>query len=190
MSYHLVNIDTQKIDPDKLSLDNCIAPMRVKNKIINRDDFMFCKEYDELINYFQTANHLAESLNSRDNVLREKAFQLMNYDMEHLNKGIGWYLDNGEFIEKYHKNIIFVGKIESMKKDINRLQNLLNVDILNKNDHIRKNNNKKIFLSDSAIKNIVDYYKDTDYLALNTLYKYSMIDEKTLAEYYLYDNLL
>lgn len=186
MSHHLINLDISKFNINNITLDNCIAPARVRNKIINKNKITFDKEYDDLINFFGTPNNLAESITSNNNHTREKALKLMNYESEHINKGIGWYLNNGEFIEKHHKNIIFVGKIETMENDLNALSKLLKTDIANKNHHIRENKNKNTYLSDLAIKNIKEYYKDTDYRTLRILQKYSFIDEKTLQEYHTY----
>ena len=70
-----------------------------------------------------------------------------------------------------------------------RLSNLLNINIDNK-AHIRKNtsNNDK-FLSSKAIKNILNFYKDTDYKALQKLVEYNFIT-KDLFERYHYYNIL
>ena len=61
----------------------------------------------------------------------------MNSKHEHIFKGIGWYLYNGDFIEKNHNKIIFVGTVENMTDDITRLGNLLNINIDN-TIHMRK----------------------------------------------------
>lgn len=50
----------------------------------------------------------------------------MNSQTEHIFKGIGWYMYNGDFIEKNAKNIIFVGSVENMNNDLKKLQNILN----------------------------------------------------------------
>ena len=147
----------------------------------------FTKRYDYLINYFKTANNLAESITS-DNVEKKNlALELMNYNIEHIYKGIGWYLFNGKFIEKNHKKIIFVGSLENMNEDIDKLNNILNKEIDN-NLHIRKNkaNNDK-YLSEKAIKNILNFYKESDYKALKKLLEYNFITKELFDEYHKYN---
>lgn len=181
MSYTLINLDTTKLNINELNTDNCIAPARTKYKMTH--DHTFSKEYDFLINYFKTANNLAESLTSTDLEIRTKAEKLMRHNMEHINRGIGWYLDNGDFIEKYHSNILMCGKIETMEQDIQRLSVLLGKDVSNKNHHYRQNRSQNKYLSELAINNLLSFYKDTDYKALNVLHKYEYIDTETLASY-------
>ena len=45
----------------------------------------------------------------------------MNYNLEHIYKGIGWYLYNGKFIENNHNKIIFVGTLENMNNDLKKI---------------------------------------------------------------------
>jgi hypothetical protein len=64
--------------------------------------------------------------------------------------------------------------------------NILNVNISNKKTHWRENKNKDMYLSDLAIKNLLEFYKNTDYQTLNILYEYNFIDKETLDSYYKY----
>jgi hypothetical protein len=51
----------------------------------------------------------------------------MRSPVEHLNKGAGWYLHDGAFIQQ-HADRIFVGTLENMADDLVRLSNWLSVD--------------------------------------------------------------
>ena len=185
MAHNLVNLDITGLNINNLTINNCLAPWRVKLKMIH--GITFTKRYDYLINYFKTANELAESITS-ENVERKKlALELMNSKEEHIFKGIGWYLYNGDFIEKNHNKIIFIGTCENIADDMTRLGKLLNINIDNKK-HIRKNthNNDK-FLSPRAIKNILNFYKDTDYKALQKLVEFNLITKELYKSYYNYE---
>lgn len=106
----------------------------------------------------------------------------MNSGREHIFKGIGWYLYNGDFIEKNHNKIIFVGTCENITDDMTRLSNLLNIKLHNKK-HIRKNtNNNDKFLSPKAIENILNFYKHTDYKALQKLVEYKFITKDLFSK--------
>ena len=45
----------------------------------------------------------------------------MNSNVEHIFKGIGYYLYNGDVVEKNHKNILFVGTNENLESDFKEL---------------------------------------------------------------------
>lgn len=110
----------------------------------------------------------------------------MNSQTEHIFKGIGWYMYNGDFIEKNAKNIIFVGSVENMNNDLKKLQNILNTKFLKKK--IRKNTNiNDKYLSAKAIKNIKIFYKYTDYKALETFLKYKFITKDLFEKYHYYN---
>ena len=59
--------------------------------------------------------------------------------------------------------------------------------ILGKNIKTHKNRtgnySNSIQLSKLAKSNIKEYYKSTDYAALDTLYKYNLLSEETVIEY-------
>ncbi len=183
-SYTLINANTSNLDINNLSLDNCLAPARMYIKMTN--DYTFSPRYDYLINYFKNPNNLAESLTSEDVTTRELAVELMNSKEEHIYKGIGWYLYDGRFIEENYNRIAFVGSIENMENDMLKLSNMLNIKITKKK--IRENiYNKNNFLSEKAIKNLFDFYKDTDYKALQKLAEFNLIPKKILDLYLTYN---
>ena len=111
----------------------------------------------------------------------------MNSQIEHIYKGIGWYLYNGDFIDKKYNNIKFVGTLENMEDDLKRLGKFLNIKINNKLI-IRENKNKhNKLLSPKAIKNILNFYKHTDYKALQKLVEYNYITKELFEEYHYYN---
>ena len=187
MSYNLVNLNIKNLDINNLTLDNCLAPCKVKKKIKNNGNVTFTKRYDYLINYFKTANELAESITSENIEKKRMSLELMNSTIEHIFKGIGWYLYNGDFIEKNHHKIIFVGTIENIQEDSIKLSKLLNIEF-DTTKNLRKNfNNNDKYLSPKAIQNIINFYKDTDYKALQKLVDYNFITKELFEEYHQYN---
>lgn len=183
----IINTDVSKLDVNNLTLDNCQAPEKVK--FFMQNNYAFSIEYDHLISYFGDANTLAESLSSTNEVVRDKAMQLMTSEQEHLYKGIGWYLDNGEFVEKYYKNILMVGRAENMMEDSRKLAMLIDFDQAFSSEKIRENKMPNRYLSDLAIENLFNFYKDSDYKALHSLYKHKLIDKATLDSYHTYNTV-
>jgi hypothetical protein len=184
-SYYGVNIDVNTIE--KFDLDHCLIPYRMLNS--KETPYVFSEKYDSLIRCFTNANHLAESLSSNDLVIKERAMELMKAEDEHLFKGIGWYLNRGNFVKNRNDRIIFVGKTETMNEDIDKLSTILNIK-LNENLRVRENkyfDKSMKYLSPLAIKNIIEWYKDTDYVALEELHNYGWITKKTLDSYYEYN---
>lgn len=185
MSKELVNAYPVEYENKTLTLDNCVAPARIKRCLRINADYVFQKKYDELIKYFDSANDLAESLTSTNKDKREKALELLNYPIEHIYKGIGYYLYNGDFIEKNHQNILFVGTNENLESDFKELNKKLGTNyIFNKSERINKTKLPK-YLSEEAIGNIINWYKG-DYDALHKLAKYNFISKELLKSYYNY----
>jgi hypothetical protein len=210
MSYCIIRdykIIYSKIPPKELSFKNCLAPGRVKQCIINKQPFVFSKIYDNLVSFFKNPNTLAESLSSTNIELRKKAKILMSLPDEHIFKGIGWYLNNGKFIKNKNNKILFVGKLETMDSDIQLLKETLiknNIDIKTsiqntENTENTENRSLKIirkniyikdeskYLSPLAIQNLIEWYKNTDYTALQQLKEYDWITQETLDSYYTYN---
>jgi hypothetical protein len=182
-SYSLINLDTKNLDINNLSLDNCLAPARIYHKMTC--NYKFSERYDYLINYFQTPNNLAESITSENKIKKELAFELMNSELEHIYKGIGWYLYNGIFVEENYNKIAFVGSIENMNDDLLKLSNILNAKFNNKKIRENKNINCK-FLSEKALKNLLFFFENTDYKALKTLLEYNFISHELFESYHAY----
>ena len=187
-SFSLINLEINNLDINNLSLDNCLSPGRIANKILRNNNFIFSERYDYLINYFNNPNNLAESLTSDDINQKKLAFELMNSRLEHINNGIGYYFYNGDFIDKNYYKIIFVGSIENMNDDILRLGSLLNIET-NTIFKVRENKyEQNKFLSTKAIENLLDFYKDTDYKALEKLLQYNFISNELFDSYKTYNN--
>ena len=192
-SKNLIDFDISLIkNPDQLNLDNCLAPFHIKNKI-KKKGIVFSKEYDSLISFFKDANTLAEGLSSNNSDIKSKAISLMKNDFEHLNKGIGWYLHNGDFIKKYHSQIIFVGRLEFLEDDINYFSknNNYKIDLNLANLKKVRVNSKSYsqYLSEKAIKNIISWYYETDFKAIKYLYKFNLIPKIYYEECFKYQNL-
>jgi hypothetical protein len=184
-SYYAVNTDSNMIK--SFDLSNCLLPSILSGAA--KRSYIFSNEYDSLVKHFKSANHLAESLSSNNLESRRKAHALMSYPIEHLHRGIGWYLENGEFIKNNSHKIIFVGRQEYMKDDIKRLSSLLNVD-LDETTKLRENvylDKSMKYLSPLAINNIINWYKDTDYAALQELCRHGWINQNLLSSYYTYN---
>ncbi len=170
------------------TLDNCPAPSRLIES--TGRDYIFSPDYDELVKSFDNANELAESITSPTPRLKERAACLMHHEQEHIYKGIGWYLDNGAFVERHHKRIIFTGRLEFISEDLINLLTLIGTDttLLNstiKHTRVGKETYSK-YLSNKSIKNIINFYQHTDYKALNELKRKKFLRQEDLDAYYTY----
>ena len=169
-----------------LNFENCLIPDRMIKA--RKTPYIFSKKYDALMLRFNSPNDLAESLSSTDTEKRNTAIELMKCTEEHLFKGIGWYLNKGKFVKNRHSKILFVGRQENMKEDIISLGKLLNLT-LDENKKVRENtylDSSMKYLSPFAIKNIIEWYKPTDYRALLVLKNHGFISQETLESYYSY----
>ena len=180
----IVDFDISQLNGCKPSFSNCQAPHRIQRKI----DYghAYTGDYDHLIRKFDSANHLAESLTGVDNTLKKKAEKLMCFPLEHIYKGIGWYLDNGDFVDLNYKKILFCGSIEAIKSDFDVLVSRYYsfADPPPVLSHIRKNQSRlSIDLSRTAKANVFSFYKDTDYRAIERLASYNLISEQLFELY-------
>ena len=177
--FSLLSQNIDNISFEQLSLDNCLSPYFTKKKLVTNS--YFDPFIDEIILSFKSANELAESLSSKDETIKKRAEILCNYN--HF-VGISFYLDSS-FINKFHKNIIWVGKLENIDNDIKALHEILEITPkYTKIQKIRENkdNNSK-YLSQKAIENLIRFY-DQDYKSMDLLYKYNLIDKETIVSYY------
>ena len=182
MSYALVNYDTTDLVPSELTLENCLAPGRVRKKMSS--ECTFSTKYDQLIRQFKTANELAESLTSSNETVRRSARELMNDRAEHIRKGIGWYLNSSKLIPNHNEQILFVGSVENMEADLERLCKVLG----RARDEAPKRENSFDLdrsLSPIAVQNVKHFYSG-DYRALRWLNRHGWISDQLLAEYQQY----
>lgn len=198
-SYNLIKYDISNKSDNEL-LNNKSSPYyelkqhleskKKYNNPFNLKNWNGLKEallYQNLILFFNNPNHLAESLYCNNKEKQKKAHLLMSIiKIEHLHKGIGWYLDNGEFIKKYYKNILYVGTTENMENDLEKLFKKINYknDFYEKELRVNKNSNNNKFLSKKAIKNLIEYYKYSDYKTLFIMKKYNLISNEILNNYF------
>jgi hypothetical protein len=187
MSYINVNFRKYIKNTNNLEPRSVLLKKKIDRYLSKETDYIFSTRYDELINFFKTANNLAEGLSSNNNNIRKKAEELMNNPLEHINKGIGWYLNNGRFVRNRNSNIIFVGRQETMDEDLQKLGIILDKEIKNDETRINHYSSKESkYLSPLAIENIKNYYKNSDYAALIELNKHGWISDETLDSYYIY----
>lgn len=172
----------KNINVNNFVIDNYVYKRKETN------GFYITKEYDNLIKYFKTPNSLAESLSSNDQVVKEKALKLFNDPHQHIYKNISWYLNNGNFVKNNHKNILYVVKQETLDDDIEKLKKILNTDGKMSLNNKRVNKTKDTYLSPLAIKNLLKFYKNTEYKTLETLHVYGFIDKEYLDYCYTYKN--
>jgi len=167
------------------------APAMIKRKLAQKGDFLISDKYDIPMLFFKTPNALAESLTSKNSETKNMAREMMNFEsFGHIYRSIGWYLDNGDFITNHNKNIFFVGRQEYMEEDLKKFADKLDVKLkipkkkVNESADPHCSNN----LSPLAIKNILHFYKNSDYKALKELYNHRWIDKKTLDSYSTYSH--
>ena len=184
----VLNFELDGLDPEALTLKNCPSPGRVYNSFSR--GYTFNPEYDELINSFNTANELAESMSSNNSELKERALTLMNSSNQHIFKGLGWYFKNGEMISEKPTKLLMVGKMERMNADFKKLSNLLDIPELkgvHEINQIREGNVKlEKSMSKLAVNNIRNFYKASDYKTLAIFQRFGYIAQETLDEYHTY----
>lgn len=136
------------------------------------------ERYEELLSYFESANSLAESISSQNPKLKNAAIELMNNsEVEHIGKSIGWYLDDGKFIDRVVQQIIMVGLQESMSEDVTtlcQLTNSIHPDLTPVRAALIANDS---LLSTKGVRNLRNFYLNTDYAAVETIKKYKLISE-------------
>ena len=185
----IVEFDATGLDPATLTLSNCPAPQRLRRKLLANGP-AYEAVYDALILAFADANQLGESLDSSDDTLREKARALMSHPQGPLARGMGWYLRDGSFIERFRDWIFFVGRVERLGDDLRTLRRKLGLSDQEplKVGHLRENTaGFSPFLSERAVRNVRAWYRDTDYAALRSLLSHGLIDGKTFEAYQTYD---
>ena len=115
-------------------------------------------------------------------------YGIAGYNYVGFFKGYNYFFDNGNFIDKYYKQIIYIGIIENMDNDLNNLAKILNINIKDKKINCYRKNSYNIILSDLAIKNICDIFKNTEFKCIKKLYELNLIS-KEICESYLNYNL-
>lgn len=141
--------------------------------------------YEYMINYFETANEVAESLDSVDSRRKQIATSLINHVHGHLATSLGWYTDSGQFVRRHKANIYFVGRQEHMDADMNLLCDKIGiprVETLKKWRENRYSPAETKLLSARAVANLKNHYKH-DYAALDVLTSLGFLDKETRESY-------
>ena len=150
----------------------CPAPQKEAVKL--RTGHAYPEAFEAKLRSFKSSNHLAESLYEAS-AIGAIARELMSDPIEHLHRGIGWYLYDGEFVRRWHKQM-FVGTVENMDEDMARLSQVLHRqvtpgDVL----HVRTSTHNDT-LSDLGRHNLRRWYNATDYAALRELVRFGLLD--------------
>jgi len=180
----IVDFDCGGVDPDQLTLENCPSPIAIRRKI--ETGRAFDPVYEEIIQEFESANALAESLSSSQPALRRKAQELYRYPKEHMARGIGYHLHNGQWVKRHHKRIFMVGCLESMDADYAKLLEKLNIpkSISPPAGHHRAGS--KAYdksLSPLARRNITAAIEHSDFAALKALAEHGHLSAERLESY-------
>jgi len=189
MEHHFITFDYKNMKVEDITKKNCMWPEVIHKMIISKRDYVIHPRFDRLIRFFGSANSLAESLTSDELERKKKAIELMNFNTKgHIFRGIGWYLNNGLFVKNKNHNILFVGKMETMDEDINKLKKVITNRLKTCNSTMINSFSSKEskYLSPLAVANLIEFYKDTDYAALIELNRHGWITDEVLALYYTY----
>ena len=140
-------------------------------------------EQRSLCNEFKSPNDLAESLSLPMSSERGTNARRMMRVMKHLRMGIGFYLDDGDFVAKHHRKI-FLGRIENQHNDLIRLKKTLKLKTAtDPTNNIKMHQpSYHIEFSDKAKRNLRAYYAG-DFKALIALEKHGLLSKKAAAEY-------
>lgn len=180
----ITDFDCSSLDPENLTIANCPAPQKIHNRMTK--GYAFDPEYDALVAHFSTANALAESLSSSNRAQARRARDLMQRPQEHIYKGIGWHLDNGQWVDTCHRQIIMVGCVETMNPDFDRLLKKLDWNALSESAVARKRSGSTSLphhLSAVARRNLREFYQQTDYAAISALHKHGLIGDDIVDRY-------
>ena len=151
---------------------DCPAPKRVRNKAATGHAYPVA--FEEQLLHFDSANHLAESIYASGDD-GEIARALMVDMNEHIAKGIGWYLFDGDFVRTHHRRT-FVGSVERMDEDRLRLAKLLGLEVANQQVQKLRSTAHDTDISAHGLLNLRRWYNKTDYAALRELVRYGLLD--------------
>jgi hypothetical protein len=180
----IIDFDYSILTPSDLSIHNCPAPQMIHNRMTK--GYAFDPEHDALVSHFSSANELAESLSSSNPAQARRAQTLMSQPQNHMCAGIGWYLDNGKWVDTFHRNIVMVGCLETMDEDFNRLVKTLSWDPLPVVSVSKKRSNATVLpneISAEARRNLRRFYRKTDYAAISIIYRHGFISEEIYQHY-------
>ena len=173
------NIVTQDVTQFKhgveITFNNSLAPHHTKHKV--DFGFVYSHKYDDMVVAFKDANDLAESITSSDIKRKKIANDLMRDQTEHIFKGMGYYLNNGAVVDKYHEKMNVV-RTENMNEDLRRFAGLFDIHVESTPKRVRANSHAPHGnLTDLARQNIYNFYRNSDYLALDALIRYNLIED-------------
>lgn len=189
MEHYFITFDYKNKKLSEINDKTCMWPDHIRDVKLKNPEYIIDPVYDRLIKFFDSPNKLAEGLTDPDPNIKNKALRLMNFKNKgHIFRGIGWYLNNGDLVKNNNNKILFVGRQESMKRDIEKLNIILDNKLKPSNDKMvnKFSPEESKYLSPLAIANLIEFYKNTDYAALIELKNHGWIDEEVLESYYKY----
>jgi hypothetical protein len=184
----IIDFDYSSLRPGDLSINNCPAPQMIHNRMTK--GYAFDPHHDALVCHFSSANELAESLSSSNPAQARRAQILMSQPKNHMCAGIGWYLDNGRWVDTFHQNILMVGCLETMDEDFNRLLKKLRWDPLPLVSVSKKRSNATVLpneVSPQARRNLRKFYRHTDYAAISSIQRHGLISDDMYQRYNVFD---
>ena len=180
----VVNTDKSSSDntiPKKISTPGVLGPITKNNDgSLLMYDNLISKSYGDQIKYFDNANNLAEQIyNSK------QAMSLIQDKTEHINRGISHYMNNGDFIKKYHKNIIFVGTVEKFEQGVMHLKQKIDIKPNYGWGNLRvTNSSRPIELSPLAIYNLKKFFSK-EYECIKLMVEHELIDFADVESYFI-----
>lgn len=187
----LANYDISGKSFDELVSNSACPYFQLPNKAKNAinscnpfNEWSSGSDYLQDLSLFDSANALAESLTSDNAELRHAALRLFsNVEVEHIAKGIGWYLENGRLVEDFRSRIVYCADVKDV--DLNFISSLTGLSPRGLSPYKRSNQNNKLTneLSETAIKNVLSVYDQTDYRALKSMVDCQLIRPGLFDEY-------
>ncbi len=181
MARACLDFDITGLSVDSPEVQVAIAPKRIRKRI--ETGRAFSEEYEDAVLSFESASDLAEALTARDSERRDKSRWLISRSKtEHIGRGMGWFLWNGDFVRRYADRFILVGRQEHMAADLRRLGQVLDLEI-DATTHLRRNDQMSYRrdLSDKAQHNLMSVFELTDFLALQALNQSGLLSDADLA---------
>ena len=174
------DVDLHTVDEiKKLSL----APVPLIRKKLAGRKYLFNQEFDTLMSHFRCHNHLFESLSSSNLQDRSLAQRLISLTTEHFHKGIGWYLDNGRFVERHRHNILFVGRTEHIEEDVAAFFKVIGREHVSAPKRRSSKGKSSISLSATAITNLSELFERSEFKALKVLKEQGLLPAETFRSY-------
>lgn len=155
---------------------DCMAPAKIANKVLTGHAYE--PHFEQLLLHFSSANQLGESLSSPVPADAAFARELMTSPVEHIQKGLGYYLHDGAFLRPPPSRL-FVGSMEYMDEDLRRLGRWLGLATIDGSGFNERRNPQQATpppFSPLARTNLCRAYNKTDFAVLRELVRLHLLD--------------